>query len=59
MMSFSLVNAFGFWQGQDINNATHQYFDDVMQAFSHIEDLAAQVGTNPELWTGETGESAA
>jgi len=47
-----LVNAFAFWQGADINNATHQYFDDIMQAYRHIEQLS---GTNkPEMWTGET-----
>jgi glucan 1,3-beta-glucosidase len=46
-----LVNAFGFWQGQEIKNASHQYFDDVMQAFGKIQ---AQ-NSNIELWNGETG----
>jgi glucan 1,3-beta-glucosidase len=47
------VNAFGFWQGQDISNATHQYFDDIMQAYQHINSIAP--GNKIELWTGETG----
>lgn len=50
---FLLVNAFGFWQGQAIENATHTYFDDIMQAFSHIEKVAGN--KNIVLWTGETG----
>jgi len=48
-----LVNAFGFWQGQPIGNATHTYFDDIMQAFTHIETLSG--GNKIEVWTGETG----
>jgi glucan 1,3-beta-glucosidase len=48
-----LVNAFGFWQGQDISNATHQFFDDIMQAYQHIGSIAP--GNKIELWTGETG----
>jgi hypothetical protein len=48
-----LVNAFGFWQGQEIANATHQYFDDIMQAYQHINTIAP--GNQIELWTGETG----
>jgi glucan 1,3-beta-glucosidase len=48
-----LVNAFGFWQGQDISNATHQYFDDIMQAYQRIASVAP--GNKIELWTGETG----
>jgi len=47
-----LVNAFGFWQGQDISNATHQYFDDIMQAYAHIASVG---GGSIEVWTGETG----
>jgi hypothetical protein len=49
-----LVNAFGFWQGQGIDNATHTYFDDIMQAFGRIEKLAGGPG-KIEVWTGETG----
>jgi len=48
-----LVNAFAFWQAQDINNATHQYFDDLMQAYRHIEQVSG--GNKIEVWNGETG----
>jgi glucan 1,3-beta-glucosidase len=48
-----LVNAFGYWQGDDIGNATHQYFDDMMQAYQHIQGIAGN--SNIELWNGETG----
>lgn len=48
-----LVNAFGFWQGQDISNATHQYLDDIVQAYRHIEQVSG--GQKIEVWTGETG----
>jgi len=48
-----LVNAFGFWQGSPIANASHTYFDDIMQAFKHIQAVAGN--NNIEMWTGETG----
>ena len=51
MVRHCVVDAY-YRQGQAIDNATHQYFDDIMQAFRHIDDLAP---TPPELWTGETG----
>ena len=49
-----LVNAFGFWQGQEISNASATYFDDIFQAFNHIQELSGS-DTKPELWNGETG----
>jgi glucan 1,3-beta-glucosidase len=49
-----LVNAFGFWQGEEIGNATHTYFDDLMQAYTHIQSVAGST-TSIELWNGETG----
>ncbi|KAF2401547.1 putative glucan 1,3-beta-glucosidase [Trichodelitschia bisporula] len=48
------VNAFGFWQGQKIENATHQYFDDLNRAYQHIENVAG-ADHGIELWNGETG----
>ncbi|KAI4282195.1 MAG: hypothetical protein L6R38_003107 [Xanthoria sp. 2 TBL-2021] len=52
-ITFLLVNAFGYWQGQDINNATATYLDDLQQAIGHIQDLA---GLNAvEIMNGETG----
>lgn len=49
-----LVNAFGFWQGQEIANASHQYFDDLMQAYQHIQDISGSTDSI-EVWNGETG----
>lgn len=49
-----LANAFGYWQGQDVNNATHTYFDDLFRAFTHIQEVAGST-TSIELWNGETG----
>ncbi|KAL8839026.1 MAG: hypothetical protein Q9176_004702 [Flavoplaca citrina] len=51
--TFLLVNAFGYWQGMDITNATATYLDDLQQAIGHIQDLA---GLNTvEIMNGETG----
>ncbi|KAL8997517.1 MAG: hypothetical protein Q9169_003212 [Polycauliona sp. 2 TL-2023] len=52
-VTFLLVNAFGYWQGVDINDATETYLDDLQQAIGHIQDLA---GLNTvEIMNGETG----
>lgn len=50
-----LCNAFSYWQGQTIQNATASFFDDIMQAFGHIQSVAGSVTSGPELWVGETG----
>ncbi|ESZ94184.1 hypothetical protein SBOR_5462 [Sclerotinia borealis F-4128] len=50
-----LCNAFSYWQGQELKNATHSFFDDIMQAFGHIQDVAGSASDGPELWVGETG----
>jgi len=50
-----LTNAFSYWQGQTLQNSTGSFFDDVMQAFSHIQDVAGGPDKTPELWVGETG----
>jgi glucan 1,3-beta-glucosidase len=50
----SLVNAFAYWQGQEIGNATATYFDDITRAFAHIQSISGST-TTPELWNGETG----
>lgn len=49
-----LVNAFSYWQGQDISNATGSFYDSIFQAYARIEDIK---GTNHgiERWVGETG----
>lgn len=51
--SASLTNAFGYWQGQNIGNATSTFVDDILQAFGHVQNLAGS--SPPELWVGETG----
>ena len=48
------MNAFGYWQGQLISNATATYLDDLQQAYGHIQDVAGST-TSIELWNGETG----
>lgn len=50
-----LCNAFSYWQGQELKNATHSFIDDIMQAFGHIQDVAGSASNGPELWVGETG----
>lgn len=51
-----LCNAFSYWQGQTIANSTGSFFDDVMQAFGHVQDIAGSLTTGPELWVGEVAE---
>jgi len=48
-----LANAFSYWQGQTIQNASHSYLDDLNQAFGHIQDVAGTLDI--EIWNGETG----
>ncbi|EPE36998.1 (Trans)glycosidase [Glarea lozoyensis ATCC 20868] len=50
-----LCNAFSYWQGQTSANATASFFDDIMQAFGHIQSVAGSTTKGPELWVGETG----
>lgn len=51
----SLINAFAFWQGQDISNATATYFDDMKQAIGHIQDVAGDNAGSIHMANGETG----
>ncbi|KAI9673550.1 MAG: hypothetical protein M1829_004057 [Trizodia sp. TS-e1964] len=46
-----LVNAFAYWQGQDIKNATHTFLDDIQQALGVIQTAKSSI----EFWVGETG----
>ncbi|KAL8929770.1 MAG: hypothetical protein Q9208_000914 [Pyrenodesmia sp. 3 TL-2023] len=51
--TFLMVNAFGYWQGKDITDATATYLDDLQQAIGHIQSI---VGVDTiEIWNGETG----
>lgn len=52
-----LCNAFSYWQGQTLQNSSASFFDDIMQAFGHIQSVAGSVTDGPELWVGETGMS--
>ncbi|PGH21508.1 hypothetical protein AJ80_03176 [Polytolypa hystricis UAMH7299] len=54
-VKYFLVNAFAFWQGQDIKNATATFFDDMMQAINHIQQLAGSNAKDIYIATGETG----
>ena len=50
-----LCNAFSYWQGQTLANSSGSFFDDIMQAFGHIQSVAGSLASGPELWVGETG----
>jgi glucan 1,3-beta-glucosidase len=50
-----LCNAFSYWQGQTLANSSGSFFDDIMQAFGHIQSVAGSASSTPELWVGETG----
>ena len=54
----SLVNAFPYWQGQDIFNATATLFDDVMQALVRIQSVTGSFD-GVEVQVGETGTVSA
>jgi len=53
-VDYLLVNAFAYWQAQEIGNATATYIDDMMQAITHIQKIA---GSKDKVYiaTGETG----
>ncbi|KAI9819992.1 MAG: glycoside hydrolase 3 protein [Pycnora praestabilis] len=46
-----LANAFAYWQGSTIQNASHLYVDDVEQALARVQSI----NPNAEFWNGETG----
>jgi len=50
-----LCNAFSYWQGQTLANSSGSFFDDIMQAFGHIQNVAGSASSGPELWVGESG----
>jgi glucan 1,3-beta-glucosidase len=50
----SLANAFSYWQGQDISNATATYFDDMQQAIGHIQEVSGSLDSI-RIMNGETG----
>ncbi|OJD23674.1 hypothetical protein ACJ73_04970 [Blastomyces percursus] len=54
-VDYFLVNAFAFWQGQDVQNATATLFDDMYRAMTHIQNLAGERAKDIYIATGETG----
>lgn len=48
------MNAFGYWQGQEIKNASATFVDDVMQAFTYIQKKSGSLDSI-DIWVGETG----
>lgn len=48
-----LANAFSYWQGQVMNNASYSFIDDIMQAVQQVQSIK---GTDDiDFWVGETG----
>lgn len=50
---FVMANAFSYWQGQTMQNASYSFFDDIMQALQTIQ--TAKGSTDITFWVGETG----
>ena len=50
----SLANAFSYWQGAEINNATHVFFDDIQKALGHVQAITNSL-TAIEFLGGESG----
>ncbi|CCF57649.1 hypothetical protein KAFR_0C06530 [Kazachstania africana CBS 2517] len=50
---FVMANAFSYWQGQTMSNASYSFFDDIMQALQTIQTTKGS--TDITFWVGETG----
>ncbi|QFZ29703.1 putative glucan 1,3-beta-glucosidase [Clavispora lusitaniae] len=50
---FVFANAFSYWQGQTMQNASYSFFDDIMQALQTIQGIKGS--TDIDFWVGETG----
>ncbi|KAJ8146675.1 hypothetical protein OY671_000283 [Metschnikowia pulcherrima] len=50
---FVFANAFSYWQGQTMQNASYSFFDDIMQALQTIQTVKGS--TDIDFWVGETG----
>lgn len=50
---FVMANAFSYWQGQVMSNASYSFFDDIMQALQTIQSVKGS--TDIDFWVGETG----
>lgn len=49
-----LINAFAYWQGQEIGNATATFFDDIQQATARVQQIKGSIN-GVEIMVGETG----
>ncbi|KAK2801998.1 hypothetical protein FQN49_008905 [Arthroderma sp. PD_2] len=55
-VKYFLINAFAFWQGKSIEDATKTFLDDMYQASKHIEKIAGpEKYKEIHIATGETG----
>ncbi|KAL1973551.1 hypothetical protein VTN31DRAFT_6186 [Thermomyces dupontii] len=54
-VDYILANAFAYWQGASMQNATKVYFDDIGKALQHIQDIAGDNAKNIQFANGETG----
>ncbi|KAL4766269.1 1,3-beta-glucanosyltransferase Bgt1 [Aspergillus foveolatus] len=54
-VTYFMANGFAYWQGQDIDNATATYFDDMAQAKAHIEKIAGDNAKKIRFGNGESG----
>ncbi len=50
---FIMANAFSYWQGQTMANASYSFFDDIMQVLQTIQTVKGS--TDIDFWIGETG----
>lgn len=54
-VTYLLGNAFAYWQGAPVNNASKTYFDDIAQAIEHVQKVAGDNAKNIRFLNGETG----
>lgn len=51
---FVFANAFSYWQGQTMENASYSFVDDIMQALQTIQTAKGSTDLS-NFWVGETG----
>ncbi|KAJ5620462.1 1-3-beta-glucanosyltransferase B.t1.c1 [Penicillium lagena] len=54
-VTYLMANAFAYWQGSPISNATNVYFSDMNGAIQHIQQVAGSNFDNIRVLNGETG----
>lgn len=50
-----LCNAFAYWQGDEISDASETFFDDIYQALGRVQQVLGSTD-GIDFWVGETGE---